>query len=102
MKTGCFAVTVIISLLIFFVIAISCLGFGPNIGLPIGYYGKFNRMHAHIESNTNLEVVRTSLHRDLTLEDFYFTVRTRDGVERRLKFEGADTRSFSELLQELE
>ena len=57
---------------------------------------------ARIEANPELEVVRTTLHRDTALEDFYITVRTRDGREVRLRFEEAHTRPFSQLLQELD
>ncbi len=76
-------------------------GIGPNMGFSFGYYGRFNRIIARIKTNPELEVIRTTLHRDTTLEDFYITVRTQDEREVRLRFEGADTRPFSELLQEL-
>jgi len=78
------------------------IGIGPNLGLPFGYYGKFNRVLAHVEANPELEVVRTTLHRDSALEDFYITVRTQEKREVRLRFEGAHTRPLSDLLQELE
>ena len=37
----------------------------------------------------------------MELEDFYITVRTLDEREVRLRFEGADPRPISSLLQEL-
>ena len=37
----------------------------------------------------------------MELEDFYIMVRTLDGREVRLRFEGAETRPISSLLQEL-
>ncbi len=77
-------------------------GMGPNLGSPIGYYGRFNRILARIEANPELDVIRTTLHRDMSLEDFYITVRTQNKSEVRLRFEEAHTRPFSELLQELE
>lgn len=81
---------------------LDCIGFGPNLGLPFGYYGKFNRVLSHVEANPDLEVVQTTLHRDLSLEDFYITVRTQDGHEVRLQFEEAHKRPLGNLLQELE
>ena len=79
---------------------VDLLGIGPNLGLPIGYYGRFNRVLAKIHASPNIEVVRTTLHRDLELEDFYITVR-HHGREVRLRFEEAHTRSFNDLVQEL-
>ncbi|MDA7621958.1 hypothetical protein N8646_00700 [bacterium] len=78
------------------------MGIGPNVGLPFGYYGKFNRVLAHAEANPKLEVIRTTLHRDAALEDFYMTILTHDDHEVRLRFEEAHTRPLSDLLQELE
>ena len=93
--------TLVASLSILFFLAVDLIGIGPNLGLPFGYYGQFNRILARIEANPELEVIRTTLHRDMALEDFYITVRTQDEREVRLRFEEAHTRSFSELLQEL-
>ena len=86
---------------IMFFLTVDLIGIGPNLGLPFGYYGRFNQINARIEANPELEVVRTTLHRDTALEDFYITVRTEDEREVRLRFEEAHTRPFSELLQEL-
>ena len=83
-------------------LALDRIGIGPNLGFPFGYYGQFNRVLARVEANPELEVVRTTLHRDRALEDFYITVRTPDEREVRLRFEEAHTRPLSDLLQELE
>ena len=82
--------------------ALDRIGIGPNLGLPFGYYGKFNQVLARVEGNPELEVIRTTLHRDSALEDFYISVRTQDKREVRLRFEEAHTRQLSDLLQELE
>ena len=82
-------------------IAADLLGIGPNLGLPFGYYGRFNQILTRIEANPELEVRRVDLHRDLTLEDFYITVRTSADEDVRLQFEGAAERPFGELLLEL-
>ena len=93
--------TLAASLAILILVALSAIGFGPNLGLPFGYYGKFNRVLAGVEADPELEVIRTTLHRDMALEDFYITVRTQDKREVRLQFEEAHTRPLSDLLQEL-
>ena len=93
--------TLAASLVILILIALSAIGFAPNLGLPFGYYGKFNRVLARVETDPELEVIRTTLHRDIMLEDFYITVRTRDEREVRLRFEEAHKRQLSDLLQEL-
>ena len=76
-------------------------GLGPNLGRSTGYYGRFNRMLERVEASPNVEVLRTTLHRDAELEDFYITVRTQDQREVRLCFEEAHTRPFDELAEEL-
>ncbi|MFK7739564.1 MAG: hypothetical protein AB8H80_04505 [Planctomycetota bacterium] len=78
------------------------VGIGPNLGLRFGYFGRFNRILARIEASAKVEVVATSLHRDLQLEDFYVTVLTTDGRKVKLAFEEAHTRPFKELCQELQ
>ena len=93
--------TLVASLSILFFLAVEVIGIGPNIGLPFGYYGRFNRILARIQASPDIEVIRTTLHRDQSLEDFYITVRTQDEREVRLRFEEAHARPFSELVQEL-
>ena len=93
--------TLVASLSVLPLAALNCIGIGPNLGLPFGYYGQFNRVLARVEANSELEVTRTTLHRDMALEDFYITVRTQDEREVRLRFEEAHTRPLSDLLQEL-
>lgn len=82
-------------------LGLDLMGIGPNLGLPVGYYGRFNRVLARIEASPDIEVIGTILHRDQELEDFYITVRLQDGREARLCFEDAHTRPFSELVEEL-
>ena len=82
-------------------LGLDLMGIGPNLGLPVGYYGRFNRVLARIQAGPDIEVIQTTLHRDQELEDFYITVRTQDERDVRLRFEEAHTRPFSELLQEL-
>jgi len=90
------------ALSILFFLAADLMGVGPNLGLPFGYYGRFNRILARVQASPDIEVLRTTLHRDLSLEDFYIRVRTKDQGELRLRFEEAHTRPFSELAQELQ
>ena len=100
-KFGLGLATLVASLFILILLALDCIGIGPNLGLPFGYYGQFNQVLARVEANLELEVIRTTLHRDMALEDFYITVRTQDEREVRLRFEEAQTRPLSDLLQEL-
>ena len=93
--------TLVASLSILILLNLDRIGIAPNLCLPFGYYGQFNRILARVEANPELEVIRTTLHRDTALEDFYITVRTQDESEVRLRFEEAHTRSFSDLLHEL-
>lgn len=89
------------SLAVLFFLAADLIGLGPNLGLPFGYYGRYNRILALIEASPDVEVVRTTLHRDSELEDFYITVRTLDEAEVRLSFQEAHTRPYSQLVKEL-
>jgi hypothetical protein len=93
--------TLVASVSTLLLVALSAIGLGPNLGLPFGYHGKFNQVLARVEGNQELKVIRTTLHQDITLEDFYITVQTQDGREVRLRFEEAHTRPLSDLLHEL-
>ena len=83
------------------IVALDRIGIGPNLGFPFGYYGKLNRVLSHIEDNTALEIIETTLHRDVELEDFYIMVRTQEGSEISLQFEEGDTRTINDLLKGL-
>ena len=89
------------SLSILILFSLGRIGIGPNLDLPFGYYGQFNRVLARVEANPELEVIQTTLHRDMALEDFYITVRMQDERKVRLRFEEAHTRPLSDLFQEL-
>jgi hypothetical protein len=84
---------------VFSLVGLGCLT--PNLGFHSGYYGRFNRIIDRIEASPGVEVIRTSLHRDVELEDFYITVQMQDDREVLLNFEGANERPYSELVQEL-
>lgn len=93
--------TLMASLSVVLLLALDRIGIVPNVGLPFGYYGQFNQVLARIQNNPELEVIQTTLHRDMALEDFYITVRTQGEGDVRLRFEEAHTRPLSDLLQEL-
>ena len=67
----------------------------PNVGLPFGYYGKFNRMQRLLDACPGFEIRDSWQHRDLTLEDFGFTLEEPGGRRLELEFDGA--LSFAEL-----
>lgn len=74
----------------------------PNLGFPVGYYGKFNRIRDAIEKRPGVEIVAIAMHRDLTLEDFWITVRKEDGRDIKIAFQNANIRSYKDLLNELD
>jgi hypothetical protein len=73
------------------------LAFGtfPNIGLPFGYYGKFNRIQGVLNACSAIKVIDSWQHRDLSLEDFGFTIQEPSGKPLELEFDGA--LAFAEL-----
>ena len=62
--------------------------FGPffgNRGCESGYYGQFNRVQHLIKAMPNVEIEKSWLHEDVTLEDFGFTLRVK-GTEVQVVF----------------
>ena len=94
--------TLVASFCILIFLTVDRIGIAPNVGLPFGYYGEFNRVLSHLEDDPGLKVTQTRLHRDRTLEDFYISVRTQDHREMILQFTEVPTRSLGDLLQELQ
>lgn len=90
------------ALLVLSFLAVDFLGIGPNLGVPFGYYGRFNRILSRVEAVPGLEVTQVLLHRDMTLEDFSITVQTPGEGEVQLHFEDASGRPFADLLGELQ
>jgi hypothetical protein len=74
----------IILLLVPSMVAISFLL--PNIGLPFGYYGKFNRVKYRLKHVDGIRILGYHQHKDLSLEDFWFTVQTQKGLAFDLQF----------------
>lgn len=60
--------------------------FFPNIGLPFGYYGKFNRVQNRLKQVGGIQIYGYHQHKDLSLEDFWFTVQTKGGLTIDLQF----------------
>lgn len=65
-------------------VVFSCLS--PNVGLPFGYYGEYNRVRSKLKRVPGIQVVSTHLHKDITLEDFGFVLQTDNGLRFRLQF----------------
>lgn len=59
---------------------------GPNIGLPFGYYGEFNRVEHRLKKISAVTILDYSTHHDLTLEDFGFILQTNAGLNFHLDF----------------
>ena len=55
-------------------------------GWTIGYYGKFNRVRNVIEHMPDVRIIDTWQHRDVTLEDFGFTIRSDSGQTIKVNF----------------
>ena len=49
-------------------------GVFPDVGAESGYYGQFNRVKHVIEDMPDVQIVDSWKHRDVTLEDFGFTL----------------------------
>jgi len=76
-----------------------------NDGATHGYYGEFNRVAAALESIPGVVITDSWQHKDLTLEDFGFQVRSGDTEVIHLRFhEGNDVVRLkgSELARELQ
>lgn len=58
----------------------------PNVGLPFGYYGQFNRVHHRLRQIDALEIVDYHQHKDIMLEDFWFVLQTENGLRFDLQF----------------
>ena len=65
--------------------------------MPIGYYGKQNRILAALERCQGVRVESVTSHTDLSLEDFWITVHLESGEEVELSFENANIRSYGDL-----
>jgi hypothetical protein len=62
------------------------LGVGGDLGLEVGYYGQFNRVRHAIDEMPGVHIVDSWQHRDVTLEDFSFTVRETTGAPVEVRF----------------
>ena len=75
----------ILSLLIFLVCPIYSY-LAPIIGLPFDYYGEFNRVRHRLEQVSGVQILSYHQHKDITLEDFWFTIQTDRGMKLGLAF----------------
>lgn len=57
-----------------------------NLDLPFGYYGEFNRVKSELKRVPEVQIVSTGMHKDLSLEDFWFGVQTESGLNLSLEF----------------
>lgn len=61
-------------------------GFVPDVGSEFGYYGQFNRVKHVIEDMPDVRIVDHWKHRDVTLEDFGFTVLVDESRRADIQF----------------
>ncbi len=62
------------------------IGIAGREGWTIGYYGKFNRVRNVTEHMPDVQIIDTWQHRDVTLEDFGFTIRSDSGRTAEVNF----------------
>ncbi len=60
--------------------------FAPNIGLPFGYYGQFNRVKHRLKQVGGIQILKSHQHKDLSLEDFWFVIQTEGDLKLDLQF----------------
>lgn len=58
----------------------------PDQGWEFGYYGQFNRVKHVIEEMPDVTIVDSWQHKDISLEDFGFTLLLHDGDTVDVKF----------------
>ena len=61
-------------------------GMFPDVGAESGYYGQLNRVKHVIESMPNVVIIDHWLHKDVTLEDFGFTIKVDGNRELNIQF----------------
>ena len=61
-------------------------GMVPDIDAESGYYGQFNRVKHVIEDMPNVHIIDHWKHRDVTLEDFGFTLLVDEIREVNIRF----------------
>ena len=72
------------------------IGFGPNFWGSFEYYENSVEYFSYIEDDNALEVIETTLHGDIELEDIHIMVRTKEGHEISLQFEEAHKRTIND------
>jgi len=91
-------IIVVVGILTLLVLAVNSSIWGsllPNLGLPFGYYGQFNRVMYKLGRIPDVRIVTTYLNEDLSLEDFGILVQTKSGLQLRLQFsEGRENQLF--------
>jgi hypothetical protein len=84
------AIAVVSILLFMGVVWGSFFFFVPNIGLPFGYYGKFNLVRRQLRQIPGIRILGSHQHKDVSLEDFWFTLQTDSGLILTVKFDYVD------------
>ena len=61
-------------------------GMFPDVGAESGYYGQFNRVKHVIEDMPDVRIIDYWKHRDVTLEDFGFTLLVGESRKVDIRF----------------
>ena len=76
--------------------------FGPNLGMPFGYYGKLNRIVSALDALPRVDVIDVRMNHDISLEDFSVDVLI-DGEHRdSVYFPEADSQPIGNMLLQVE
>lgn len=73
--------------------------FGPNFGLPIGYYRKLNRIRSRVDKLPGVTVVGVRVNYDITLEDFSIDVLVHGQHRDSLYFPDRPTQQLVLIIQ---
>jgi hypothetical protein len=90
------ALIIVFAILLFGAVSVVCLGYwlrwdsSINRGWHWGYYGEFNRVKHALQKIEGLQILNEYSNKDITLEEFGFTVKTPDKTLVRIDISEED------------
>ncbi len=92
-------VTLLLLAVAIFMVALLFTPFGPNLGLPVGYYGKLNRIKSRVDKLPGVTVVGVRANYDITLEEFSVDVLVHGEYRDSLYFPERPTQQLVLIIQ---
>jgi hypothetical protein len=83
-RAAAIALVILLGVPLVFVLLLSVWFLTPNLGLPFGYYGRFNRTVAAIDNVPGLTVLSARGHEDVFLEEIDVTAQLATGESVRI------------------